>query len=280
MIRVRSTSQRPVGCGLLAEAIQLLLTELRRLPSGCQWIPSCSGKLGGRWYCPYVLCPDYRCSGCLVQVGLSPLHQEWLGGWTSKQLGVVRHGLQLPLGGTQGPPSHSTGAGFACCPPCPGPGDWGQLSPPQCVALPRVAIDTKLAIPSHTWQLFTFLVDRTRPHLTRHSRFTHSWTKYVWIILSSPKAWLHDGSIGNHYVLVKENSVKDWPSGEDPLAARRFGRWFPPGSWLSSFSQRITCPESPTNRHPAVQLGHWLQLAFGLHFWYRRVWRFKFNSRF
>ena len=90
---------------------------------------------------------------------------QWPPGWLPAAW-CRGHLLRLPLGSKALHPPLPTG--FACCPPCPGPWDWGQLRPPQ-ASFTQGAVRC-LPFPVHTSQLFTFLY-HDRPHLVQHSRF-------------------------------------------------------------------------------------------------------------
>jgi hypothetical protein len=119
-------------------------------------------QLGGRWDC-HTLCPDIGAGVPGQWAEAAP--PQWLPGWLPAAW-CRGHWLQLPLDSEALHPPLPTG--FACCPPCPGPWDWGQLRPPQ-ASFTQGAIRC-LPFPVHTSQLFTFLY-HDRPHLVQHSRF-------------------------------------------------------------------------------------------------------------
>ena len=87
-------------------------------------------QLGGRWDC-HTLCPDIGAGVPRQWAEAAP--PQWLPGWPPTAW-CHGHWLRLPLGSEALHPPLPTG--FACCPPCPGPWDWGQLRPPR-RALPR-----------------------------------------------------------------------------------------------------------------------------------------------
>ena len=109
------------------------------------------------------LCPDIGAGVPGQWAEAAP--PQWLPGWLPAAW-CRGHWLQLPLDSEALHPPLPTG--FACCPPCPGPWDWGQLRPPQ-ASFTQGAIRC-LPFPVHTSQLFTFLY-HDRPHLVQHSRF-------------------------------------------------------------------------------------------------------------
>ena len=115
-----------------------------------------------RWDC-HTLCPDIGAG--LPGQWAEAAPPQWLPGWLPAAW-CRGHWLQLPLDSEALHPPLPTG--FACCPPCPGPWDWGQLRPPQ-ASFTQGAIRC-LPFPVHTSQLFTFLY-HDRPHLVQHSRF-------------------------------------------------------------------------------------------------------------
>ena len=140
-------------------------------------------QLGGRWDC-HTLCPDIGAGVPGQWAEAAPpqmaarVASSSLVSWTLAPATTRLRGPPPPLP-----------TGFACCPPCPGPWDWGQLRPPQ-ASLPRAQ-----SAACHS--------QSTPPSSSHSSTMTdHTWfntpdsTHSRWIVLSShQKSWA-DGSIG------------------------------------------------------------------------------------
>ncbi len=206
-------------------------------------------QLGGRWDC-HTLCPDIGAGAPGQWAEAAP--PQWLPEWPPTAW-CRGHWLRLPLGSEALHPPLPTG--FACCPPCPGPWDWGQSRPPQ-ASFTQGAVRC-LPFPVHTSQLFTFL-NHDRPHLVQHTRFYPS-------LKSTMDGTIVTKSLGQMVPLAtttqaKDNSVKDWP-WVDPLATSGFGRVSLQDNWLNFLPQIV---RNLPNSFQRLSFPHWFH-CFHLH---------------